>query len=281
MLRHAVLLTASAAALAVPAAAQAVPASLPPVERALSAAAGRCDTTTYQAPMAGFLNVRLAGRSGDWDLALRDAASNLPLRTSRSFGPDELIQGFVASGQKLVAQGCRRAGASSDAQVSFEMLDVAPPASQTASLVRVPANGAVVDKMQQLGLDVTENVQGGHADVVVGGAKQLNLLRDLGLTPQTRIADLGAYYAQSRRADVAYAASVNGKSSLPSGRTSYRDLDDIQTELKQLVADHPDKVRPVTIGTSFQGRSIDGVEIADDVKAKDGRPTFFLMGTHH
>jgi hypothetical protein len=281
MLRHAVLLTAGATALAAPAAATAAPASLPPVERPLTAAAGRCATTTYQAPMAGFLNVRLAGRSGDWDLALRDAASNLPLRTSRSFGADELIQGFVASGQRLIAQACRRAGASADATASFELLDVTPPAGQAASLVRVPANAALVQKMQQLGLDVTEHVRDGQADVVVAGAKQLGLLRGLGLTPRTRIADLASDYAQSRRADAAYAASVDGQSDLPSGRTSYRDLDDIQTELKQLVADHPDKVRPVTIGTSFQGRSIDGVEIADDVNGADGRPVFFLMGTHH
>jgi hypothetical protein len=37
----------------------------------------------------------------------------------------------------------------------------------------------------------------------------------------------------------------------------------------------------VTIGTSFQGREISGVEIAEGVKADDGRPTFFLMGVHH
>jgi len=281
MLRHAVLVTAGAFALAAPVAASAAPASLPPVERALSAAAGSCDTAAYQAPKAGFLNVRLAGRSGDWDLALRDAATDRPLRTSRSFGSDELIQGFVTSGQKLIAQACRRAGASPEATASFELVDVAPPAEKTASLVRVPANQGLLERLQALGLDVTEHVRNGQADVVVAGAKQLGLLRGLGLTPRTRIADLGAFYAQSRRADAAYAARVDGRSSLPSGRTGYRDLDDIQAELKQLVADHPDTVRPVTIGTSFQGRSIDGVEIADDVNGADGRPVFFLMGVHH
>ena len=37
-------------------------------------------------------------------------------------------------------------------------------------------------------------------------------------------------------------------------------------------------MRPVVIGKTFQGRDIEGVEIANNVKADDGRPTFFLMG---
>jgi hypothetical protein len=32
---------------------------------------------------------------------------------------------------------------------------------------------------------------------------------------------------------------------------------------------------------SLDGRPINGVEIADNVTAKDGRPTFLLMGLHH
>lgn len=278
MLRSVALLLAGAAAVALPTAAVAAPASLPPDERALSADPGACATTAYRAPMAGFLSVRLDGGSGDWDLALRDGATDLPLRTSRSFGARELIQGFVTSGQEVVAQACRRAGAPAAATVSFALFDVAPPATQTASLVRVPADRALLERLERLGLDVTHHVRGGKADVVVAGAPQLRLLRRLGLAPVTRIADLGEHYAQARRAD---AARAGLRSSLPSGRTSYRDLDDIQTELKQLVADHPGRVRPVTIGTTFQGRAIEGVEIADGVQGADGRPTFFLMGVHH
>jgi hypothetical protein len=35
------------------------------------------------------------------------------------------------------------------------------------------------------------------------------------------------------------------------------------------------------IGQTFQGRDISGVEIARNVSAPDGRPTYFLMGAHH
>jgi len=75
---------------------------------------------------------------------------------------------------------------------------------------------------------------------------------------------------------------VAGRSPLPSGRTTYRTYDDIQSELKKLVAEHPDRVRPVTIGRSYQGRELSGVEIANDVSRKgDGRPFYFVMATHH
>jgi len=281
MLRSPVLgIAAGLAALAVPAAAAAEPAVLPPVQRALTAAPGQCDRTAYQAPMSGFLNVRLDAGGGDWDLLLRDGDSRAPLRSSRSFGAKELIQGYVQAGQKLIAEGCRQSGDAGTATATFQMVDAAPPPAANASLVSVPAGPDTVQRLEAAGLDVTEHVRDGRADVVVDGAAQLDAIRRLGLTPQTRIADLAADYAAARRADADYAARV-GRSPLPSGRTSYRDLDTIQAELKQLAADHPDRVRPVTIGTSFQGRAIEGVEIADRVARDDGRPVFFLMGVHH
>jgi hypothetical protein len=285
MVRPAPLCVAAAlAALALPAAATAapVPATLPAVERGLSAAGGGCDAATYRAPLSGFLNVRLDAASGDWDLLLRDGPTRAPMKASRSFGSSELVQGFVRAGQELVAQGCRRSGDARTATASFELVDIAPPGPSAApSLVRVDAGRETIERLERAGLDVTHNVRAGHADVLVHGAEQLALLRDAGLDPVTRIADMAAAYADARRADARYAASVDGASPLPSQRTSYRDLDTIQAELKKLVAEHPDRVRPVTIGRSFQGREISGVEIADGVTANDGRPVFFLMGVHH
>src|SRR3954468_16042893 len=106
-MRH--LFAALAVALAIPvAAAEAGPTSLPAVKRTLSASGttgARCDqglrsgrgiaTTTYRAPLAGFVDVRLAGSKGDWDLALYDARNRKrALQGSNGFG----------------SQGSRRAG---------------------------------------------------------------------------------------------------------------------------------------------------------------------------
>ncbi|HEU4657783.1 MAG TPA: M14 family zinc carboxypeptidase [Capillimicrobium sp.] len=258
------------------------PAALPKVERQLAAGADGCATTTYTAPISGFLDTRLDAGGGDWDLLLRDGETESPLKSSRGFAAHEVIQGFVTAGQELIAEACRQSGSAEVATVTFELLDVAPPAAgATPSLVRVQAGPEMVERMEEAGLDVTHNVRDGHADVVVRGAAQLDLLRSAGLPFTTRIADLGASYAAARRADAAYAEAVDGESPLPSGSVGYRDLDAIQAELKQLVDEHPDRVRPVVIGRSFQGREISGVEIADDVDRHDGRPTFFLMGVHH
>lgn len=68
---------------------------------------------------------------------------------------------------------------------------------------------------------------------------------------------------------------------MPSGRTEYRDLGDYSAELAQLAAAHPDRVRKVTIGTSREGRPIEGVEIATDVARADGRPVDLATGLVH
>src|SRR5207244_5343882 len=88
----------------------------------------------------------------------------------------------------------------------------------------------------------------------------------------------------ARRADARYTATTAtaGGSPLPSHRTTYRTYADVQTELAQLVKDHPGLVRPVVLGHSFQGREIQGVEIARNVSsANDGRPVFLLVAMHH
>ncbi len=72
-------------------------------------------------------------------------------------------------------------------------------------------------------------------------------------------------------------------SNLPSGRTEYRHLADVQADLKKLVQDYPAIVRPVTLPKkTYQGRDTIGVEISSDVaRPDDQKPTSFIMGTHH
>jgi hypothetical protein len=280
-------LVAGALCALVPSSAQAA-AGLPPVARTLSAAGTTsvaCDaapavgrglaSTTYTAPMSGYLTVRLTG-AGDWDLLSRDAAGRAE-HASQSFGGTEVLQTWIAAGETITAEGCRHAGAAPTAQLRFGLLDIKPTAA-TAALVRVHAGANGQAKLEAAGLDVTESRSRDWADVIVNGAAQMRQVRALGAKVDLREADLGALDDRTLLADRTRSARA---SSLPSGRDTYRTYEDIQAELKQLVADHPSLVRPVVLGKTFQGREIAGVEIAENVHGSDGRPTFFLMGEHH
>ena len=93
---------------------------------------------------------------------------------------------------------------------------------------------------------------------------------------------MNAEHAKARVADAKLASSQK-RSALPSGRETYRVLQDYQDELKALAEDNPGLVKPVVLPKrSFQGRELMGVEIAKNVEAKDdGRPVYFVMGMHH
>jgi hypothetical protein len=286
-------------ALGLPASAgAATPASLPTVVRTLAATgsvkrdcaqapdrvARGLAVSRYRAPMAGYVTATLTGRStSDWDLLAVDHATGRRLGASQAFGSREVVQSWAGAGQSIDFVACRRTGTARHARLAVHFFDVAPPkAGAKVSVVRVRATGSVLDALEARGLDVTESRGPGWADVLVAGAGQLAVIDQLGLGHTTRIADLDAYAARSRRADARYAVRVGAAgSALPSGRTTYRSYEEVQADLKKLVEDHPGLVRPVTIGTTFQGREIQGVEIARDVNAEDGRPTFFLMGEHH
>jgi len=49
-----------------------------------------------------------------------------------------------------------------------------------------------------------------------------------------------------------------------------------------LVRDNPDLVRPITLNhQTYEGRPVEGIEIASNVNARDGRPSFLQLGVHH
>ncbi|PZF82673.1 M14 family zinc carboxypeptidase [Jiangella anatolica] len=69
---------------------------------------------------------------------------------------------------------------------------------------------------------------------------------------------------------------------LPSGNTAYRTLADYEADLAELVADHPDLVKPITLPyPTTSGRTVRGVEISTNVTADDGKPVFVDVGMHH
>src|SRR3954464_5619549 len=135
-MRH--LFAAIAAVLMLSAAsAQAAPTSLPAVKRTLNASGttqASCyeglrsgkgiATSTYTAPLAGFVDVRSAGRSGDWDLALYDARNrSRAIEGSNGFGSSEVVQSWATLGQHFVIQGCHRSGKGSTLPLAITFTD--------------------------------------------------------------------------------------------------------------------------------------------------------------
>jgi murein tripeptide amidase MpaA len=298
--KHCLAAAAVAAACALPSTALAadLPTALPPVERTLVAATGAqndCTSkplsgtgvarTTYTAPMSGFVTVRSAGSdTSDWDLGLFDAASGRELSGSQGFGSHEVTQSWVTAGQQLLIQGCRESGDASTLGVAIRFVDAVQEAATKASVIRVPyPNPATIRWFDDNGFDVTHSERRSYVDVLVPSAAMLDLVKEAGIPYETLVADLGKQDLQARQADVAYKKSVAAAGSpLPTGRSTYRTPDDYPKELKQIVAQFPAIARPVVIGHTFQGREMQGVELSNNVAAKDdGKPVFFLVGTHH
>ena len=272
----------------------AVPASaltaLPTVKRSFSAshvsrscAAAATDTQSYTAPMAGFVTFRLDAAGGQWNLYTADARSHRSTGRSMAFGAHQVTQTWASAGQRFLITACRASGAVSTAAVSVNLLDAAKPAHTVQSMVRTSKalDPKLLAHLEELGFDSSESRYRDHTDLYVPSAAALGKLKRLGIGFKVTVPDLGALDRKMLAHDSRLAAAgVAG--GVPSGRSTYRYLSDIQSEMQTIVAAHPTIARPVTIGTSYQGRPIQGVEISHNVAAKDdGKPTFFLVGTHH
>lgn len=154
---------------------------------------------------------------------------------------------------------------------------------ETTSLVMVDA--PTVEERNEviaLGLDATEHATERGIAVVLHGAADAQRLREAGYTWRVKVRDLEAQAKANRKADRAYAASVE-ESPLPSGRTAYRTYDDYVADLALLAEQYPALTKPLTLeNETVLGEEIRGLEIstrADTVK--DGKPVFLLMGAHH
>ena len=136
--------------------------------------------------------------------------------------------------------------------------------------------------MGALGLDLTEHGGTEGVDVVLHTAAERARLDASGLASEVLVPDLLAREAERNRLDAEYAARTV-RSPLPSGRTSYRTLEDYETEVRDLAREHRSLVRHLTLPEpGLDGREVHGVEIAHRVRRPaDGRPTFVMLGLHH
>lgn len=168
-----------------------------------------------------------------------------------------------------------------------------------AGLVTTPAQGSVVDdfaprlvtvdtpdraakeRLQRLGLDLTEHAGHDYVEVVVHSPAELEALRSSGFTWDVRIPDLVQREAENNRVNQEFAASTV-RTDLPSGRDSYRSLADYEADMERLAEENPDVVELFELPEpTHDGRTTLGLEIAADVAREDGRPTFAMFGLHH
>jgi murein tripeptide amidase MpaA len=147
--------------------------------------------------------------------------------------------------------------------------------------VDTPTRGAK-QRLQALGLDLTEHAGRDYVEVVLHHAEDLTALRAAGFTYDVRIPDLVARQNANNEVTRDYAISTDA-SPLPSGRTSYRTLEDYETDMAELARTRPRIARTFELPRpTLDGRTVTGVEIAGDVaRRNDGRPTFVLLGLHH
>ncbi|HEX2175096.1 MAG TPA: M14 family zinc carboxypeptidase [Nocardioidaceae bacterium] len=138
------------------------------------------------------------------------------------------------------------------------------------------------ERLQSLGLDLTEHAGHDYVEVVLHTPADLAALTGAGFAYDVRIPDLWQRNAEIQAANRAYAQSV-ATSPLPSGRDSYRLLEDYNADLRNLAQIRPDLVERFALPhQSIEGKTVYGVEIGAGVDSPpDGRPTFLMLGLHH
>jgi hypothetical protein len=240
-------------------------------------------TRTVDSPGLGFLRVELEAAAGDWDLAVLDAERGTVVAGSAFAGASEVAEGIVFSEDRLLIQACRRTGEAGTAEIAADFSPVTAEETETYSLVRVATpTDAAVSELQALGLDLTEHGGPGFVDVVLHGPDDATTLTANGFTYDVQVPDLARLSASDRATERSFARARRGGSGLPSGNTTYRRLFDYSEEMKELADRFPKLVREFTLPfETYEGRPVEGIEIAARVRRSDGRPSFAMFGVHH
>ena len=236
----------------------------------------------FTMPAAGWVTAQLTAAGGDWDVAIIDTADGHVVAGSAGSGAGESASGLAIKGSELIVQACRLSGSTSTAQMSVGASAVDTSRVQKVQLVRVSTPTLERrNELARLGLDSTEHGGPGYLEVVLYGAADAQKLVDNNFAYTVEVPDMAVQARRDRAADVTYAASYP-QTELPSGRNKYRRLFDYNEDMKRLAREHPDLVRPITLNhKTYEGRTVEGIEIATNPNARDGRPVFLQMGAHH
>jgi hypothetical protein len=245
---------------------------------------------SFRAPSEGFVQAKLRGaRSTDLDIGIFKARTGELIAGSANLGSNEDATGFVAKGMRVRVQVCRRSGSQSTANLKVRFWKAKFIRNrQRVQLVKIAAGSqAERERLQALGLDLTDHPTDKHWDAMLFGRADARKLKRAGFRYSVEIADVAKQDRLNRRADRRVRASASARARIaqatPGGRTTYRTLEEINDELKALARDNPSLVRLFTLPLkSYEGKDIFGIEIAENVTAPpDGRPAYIQVGTHH
>ncbi len=247
----------------------------------LSSGAGYVQKTVTM-PSPGAVTARLDAAGGDWDLAVFEADTGQVVAGSAYGGSREVAAGYAVAGERLVVQACRLSGTVATASLKVDSTAVSTSGVQASKLVRVSTPTlARRNELASLGLDVTEHGGPGFLEVVLHSPADAAKLAARSFTFSVDVPDLTLAAKRDRAADARFAKAYPN-TELPSGQNTYRRLFDYSEDMKRLVREHPDLVRPITLNhLTYEGRPVEGVEIATNPTARDGRPVFLQMGVHH
>jgi Zinc carboxypeptidase len=250
--------------------------------RGLAPSAAGHDAFRVTAPSRAIVSVRLRS-AADWDLAVFGAKRRL-VAASAGFAGNELAEGFARRGERLTVQSCRYRGDAGRARVSVRFTAIAKrkPNGKVRVVDVITRTQADKQRLQALGLDLTEHGDANSVEVVLHGRRDTRTLRRAGFRYRVRIADLVARTRRNQAKDRRF-ARLAATSALPSGRDTYRHLADYDFEMKQLAQQYPLLVKPLTLRyKSVLGRDVNGIEITTNAgNVQDGKPIFLNMGVHH
>jgi hypothetical protein len=233
------------------------------------------------AAATGLLRARTVGSgSGDWDLAVFSRRDGRLVAASAYRGPNELAEGIAVDREPLTVQACRRSGKTKSVRLSVDSIPVPAGSGDPIRLVRIQTpTDASKRVLDSLGLDLTEHAREGFREALLYSAADAQKLRKAGLIFTVQVPDVAA---ADRRAFQQSRSSNAAAGDVPSGRTEYRRLADYSADMKRLAEENPDLVKPITLPyTTLEGRPVEGIEITQDVKKRDGKPVFLQMGVHH
>jgi hypothetical protein len=236
---------------------------------------------TVEAPGVSFVRATLTGAEGNWDLAVIDETGRV-VASSAFADSQEIAEGFAIAPGELYVQACRRSGGDETAEIDVEVEELTEEASRLQLVSVSTPTDDEADRLASHGFDLTEHGDAGHLDVVLHNPAEGAMLNDLGFSYEVIEPDLAAASVADRQAESRLAAR-GAPTAFPSGRTgTYRELADYSTEMQQLAADNPGLVRYFTLKKeTYSGRKVEAIEVAPNVKRKDGRPVFVMTGVHH